>query len=141
MHDTTQAKDDDAPYFHYSATLRIFGVIPDFNAISTTLGLQPTYWHRRGEQRGPRSTPYKFDMWSYDAPVPEARPLDVHLETLWAHIKDQKVYLKQLKRTLTVDVFCGYRSSSGTAGFEVGYSALELFIELEIPFGVSVIIA
>lgn len=39
-----------------------------------------------------------------------------------------------------MDVFCGYRSSSGTAGFEVSPKSLEMFVELDIPFGVSVIV-
>ncbi len=49
-------------------------------------------------------------------------------------------YLKELKRRLTVDVFCGYRSNCVTAGFEVDHRALVIFTELEVPFGVSVVI-
>jgi len=45
-----------------------------------------------------------------------------------------------LKTSVTVDVFLGYRSNSGTAGFEVPCSSLEMFTELKIPFGVSVIV-
>jgi hypothetical protein len=43
-----------------------------------------------------------------------------------------------LKHWLTVDVFCSY-SSNGCAGIEVSHHALEMFIELEIPFGLSII--
>jgi hypothetical protein len=78
-------------------------------------------------------------MWSYTAPVPEDRPLDVHIQTLWNHIKSNTDYLLQLKDRLTVDVFCGYRSNCGSAGFEVSHESLEMFIRLEIPLGVSVI--
>ena len=39
-----------------------------------------------------------------------------------------------------MDVFCGYRSNSQTAGFQVGPGSLELFVRLEVPFGVSVIV-
>ena len=59
---------------------------------------------------------------------------------LWDAIRPNVAYLKSLKRTLTVDVFCGYRSNCPTAGFQVGYECLGLFAELEIPFGVSVIV-
>ncbi len=45
-----------------------------------------------------------------------------------------------LKERLTVDVFSGYRSNCGTAGFEVSHRSLEMFMQLEIPFGVSVVI-
>lgn len=131
--------EDDELYYHFSATLRIFGVIEDLDEISSKLNLQPTWVHKRGEPINRRlSRPH--DMWSYEAPVPEDRPLDVHIQTLWSHIRAHKEYLLKLKEKLTVDVFCGYRSNSCTAGFEVSHKSLELFTELEIPFGVSVII-
>ena len=57
-----------------------------------------------------------------------------------AHIQPQKDYLLRLKERFTVDVFSGYRSNCETAGFEVSYQSLEMFIQLEIPFGVSVIV-
>jgi hypothetical protein len=131
---------DEDPYFHFTATLRIFGEIADLDEISAKLGLRPTNTHRRGERKGPRSPVYKHDMWAYSAPVAEDRPLDVHIQILWSHIKANKTYILQLKDRCTVDVFCGYRSSSRTAGFEVSAKSLEMFIELNIPFGVSVII-
>jgi hypothetical protein len=80
-------------------------------------------------------------MWMYKAPVPEERPLGEHLQALWAVVRPHVAYLKELKDRLTVDVFCGYRSSSCTAGFEVGHQALEVFAALEVPLSVSVIIA
>jgi hypothetical protein len=40
-----------------------------------------------------------------------------------------------------VDVFLGYRSNCDHAGVEVPHESLEMFIELRIPFGVSIIIA
>ena len=72
-------------WFKYSATLRIFGRIADFDTITRTLGLEPAHTHRRGDRRVPRAMPYEHDMWSYAAPVPEDRPLDVHIQTLWDH--------------------------------------------------------
>lgn len=55
-------------------------------------------------------------------------------------VRPHVTFLKDLKRRYHVDVFCGYRSNSGTAGFEVDHICLDLFVQLEIPFGVSVII-
>ncbi len=128
-------------YFHFSATLRIFGVIDDLDAITSELGVTPTETHRRSDKRRPTSVhSYEHDMWSFSAPVPEDRPLRVHLEALWRVVRPHVAYLKGLKERMTVDVFCGYRSNCGTAGFEVDHQALILFNELEVPFGVSVII-
>jgi hypothetical protein len=49
--------------------------------------------------------------------------------------------IKGLKRLYNVDVFCGYRSNSDTAGLEVPYTSLRLFTELEVPFALSIIVA
>ncbi len=76
-------------------------------------------------------------MWMYTAPVPRDRPLDVHIQTLWAHIKPNRDYLVGLKARLSVDVYCSYQTNALYAGFEVSHKSLEMFIELEVPFGVS----
>ena len=56
-------------------------------------------------------------------------------------IRPHKDYLLGLKENLTVDVFLGYRSNSDTAGVEVPYQSLQIFQELQVPFGLSIIIA
>jgi hypothetical protein len=128
-------------YFRFSATLRIFGSIANPDELTERLGLLPTHLHRKGEQRTPHSAPYEHDMWSYKADVSPERPLGEHLLVLRRSIGSHVDYLKRLKEHLTVDVFCGYRSNSGTAGFKVEYEAFEIFRDLEVPFDVSVIIA
>lgn len=127
-------------YFHYRATLRISGEIPDLDKISSDLNLRPTRVHRAGERLLPRAAPFKHDMWSYRAPVAEDCELDIHIQTLWSHIKANAEYLRGLKERCSVDVICGYSSNSAAAGFEVGAASLEMFIALDVPFGVSVII-
>jgi hypothetical protein len=73
--------------------------------------------------------------------VDKTRPLHEHIMALWDAVRPHIPYLRDLKRQFHVDVFCGYRSNSGTAGFEVDHRCLGLFAELEVPFGVSVIVA
>ena len=84
--------------------------------------------------------PYRQDMWSYSPPVEKSEPLHRHIDALWLKLKPHKHYLLELKKSLNVDVFCGYRSNCDTAGLEVPHTSLEMFIELEIPFGVSIIV-
>ena len=132
---------DGPSYFAYGATLRIFGDALDFYEIGRTLGAEPTSSHRKGERRGPRSTPYKHDMWMLVADLPEERPLAEHIDALWAIIRDRSGYLRELKRVATVDVFLGYRSNVDTAGVEIPHTSLEMFVQLEIPFGLSIIVA
>jgi len=132
---------DEKIYFAYSASLRIFGHIPDLDEITQRLGVAPTDAHRQGDRRGPNSTPYKHDMWSYTATMKETEPLHVHIDALWNTFRGRKQYLLQLKRDVTVDVFLGYRSNCDHAGVEVPHESLEMFRELQVPFGLSIIVA
>jgi hypothetical protein len=127
-------------YFAYSATLRIFGTIPDLDEITIRLGVSPTKSHRRGERRTPNSEPYRHDMWLYKVPVNKAEPLHVHIDSLWSVFRERKEYLLHLKEQLTVDVFLGYRSNCDNAGLEVPDHSLAMFVELAVPFGVSIIV-
>ena len=64
--------------------------------------------------------------------------LTEHLRNLWQIVQPQLEYLKRLNAE--VDVFCGYRSNNGAAGFAVEPDALQIFTALNVPFGVSVIV-
>lgn len=131
---------EEAIYFAYSATLRIFGSIPDLDEITQRLGVVPSDTDRKGDRRGERLPPFQHDMWMYRAPVKETEPLHVHIDTLWNTFRERKEYLLQLKQGLTVDVFLGYRSNCDNAGVEVPYQSLEIFKELGVPFGLSIIV-
>lgn len=78
---------------------------------------------------------------AFEPALPETEALERHIEALWAVVRPYVEYLKALKQRFKVDVFCGYRSNCDTAGFEVSHKCLELFTALEVPFGVSVVIA
>lgn len=135
-----ESGEEEPYYFHFSATLRIFGDIGDLDAISETLGVAPTHSHRRGDAVGCSSwRTFEHDMWAYSAPVPEDRPLDVHLNALWRVVQPNVAYLKGLKDRLSVDIFCGYRSNCATGGFEIDHGALVIFSELGVPLGISVL--
>jgi hypothetical protein len=127
-------------FFAYSATLRIAGEISNMDEISATLGLSPTHLHRKGEKRDAKAAGYRQDMWSYSPPIEKSEPLHKHIDALWLKLKPHKHYLLELKNFLNVDVFAGYRSNCDTAGIEVPHTSLEMFTELEIPFGVSIIV-
>ena len=132
------AADDESSYFAYSATLRIHGQALPFDHISETLGILPSHIHVAGECRAPIARVYTDDAWHYTAPVAEDAELTEHLRHLWRLVAPHVVYLGQLEAT--VDVFCGYRSNNGAAGFAVEPDALQIFTALNVPFGVSVIV-
>jgi hypothetical protein len=132
---------NESTFFAQSATLRILGTSLDFDAISKNLQLQPTRAHRKGEKRGPRSPAFAEDMWSFSPTLAESRPLAEHIDALWDSIKHAEVFLRELKRVARVDVFLGYRSNHDHAGIEVPHTSLQMFTRLEIPFGISIIVA
>lgn len=132
---------DEENYTCFSATLRVHGDGVPFAELSQRLGVEPTHLHRKGEQRRPNSPAYRDDAWHFEAPLPGTEPLERHIEALWQVVRPAVEYLKVLKTSCNVDVFCGYRSNCDTAGFQVSHQCLELFTKLEVPFGVSVIIA
>jgi hypothetical protein len=127
-------------YAYFRATLRIAGDGLDFGEISRTLGLTPTETRRMGTSPDSHKQSRKHDLWLYTAPVARECPLDKHIMALWDAVRPQLAYLARLKKRFKVDVFCGYRSNSCTGGFNVDQRCLGLFTELDIPFGVSVII-
>lgn len=135
-----EAAQEEPVYFCFSASLRIFGDGLDIDEVTRRVGLTSTHSHRKGQLHGARSVPWSHDMWSYEPAVDKERPLHEHITALWDAVRPHIPYLRDLKQRLHVDVFCGYRSNSGTAGFEIDHRCLGLFAELEIPLGVSVIV-
>ncbi len=130
--------------FNYSASLRIFGNDLDFDLINNTFNIQPTHMHKKGEYYKLNSKnvrePFDNDMWLFSATVSEEKCFDEHIQSLWNVFKTHKEFLLKLKEKYTVDLFCGYRSNCDNTGFEISPESLEIFIELKIPFGVSIII-
>jgi uncharacterized protein DUF4279 len=142
LKDAMRGEESDEPtYFAFMASLRIHGDNLPFEEISARLGVKPTMVRRKGERRSPKSAVYPDDAWHFQPALPESAPLEQHVDALWQIVKPHVEYLKSLKHKYTVDVFCGYRSNCDHAGIEVPHTCLELFTALEVPFGVSIIIA
>jgi hypothetical protein len=79
-------------YFAYSATLRIFGTIPNLNELTRSLAV-----HSLPSAGGSTSHTVQDDMWNYIAPVNESGPLHVHIDSLWNVFRERKEYLLQIK--------------------------------------------
>ena len=87
---------DEETRFAFSATLRIFGDIPDLTDITIGLEVDPTYTHHKGDRRGPKGPGFPHDMWAYKSPLSETEPLERHIEVVWAQFKRKKDYLLEL---------------------------------------------
>src|SRR4051812_32207312 len=123
---TVSLSDDDQSYIAYRATLRIHGINLPVEEIKATLDVQPTHQHMAGERPRASARPYSDDAWHFTAPVAREAELTEHLRCLWHTVEPHVHYLTNLDAT--VDVFCGYRSNDGTAGFAVEPDALQIFM-------------
>lgn len=129
-------------YHNYYASFRIFGGKVNFEEISNMLGIKPTHTHRKGEEANKISKrTYPDDMWMLDAAVSEETDLEKHLLWLKKKLLPHKKYILRLKKKNTVDIYCSYRSDSDQGGFSLSPKSLELFVELDILFEFSIIIA
>lgn len=130
--------------FLYSATLRIANAGSIHQEIVGETGIVPTLSHRKGDIRSPIAKFKKYwsgDMWQIESPLPPDSDLSLHLNWLWGIVAPHKSYfLSVIERGFGVDVFCGYRSNSDTAGFCITPEALAIFAELSIPMEISVMI-
>jgi hypothetical protein len=134
----TEGAENEPSYFAFSVTLRVHGKDMPFDEITSRLGVTPTHQHREGERGRPKARPYPTDAWHFTAPLSEEEELTNHLRALWKLVEPHVDYLLSLNAK--VDVFCGYRSNNGSAGFQVESDALEIFSALQVPFSVSVIV-
>ena len=140
LQDSWNGEPGQQPTFRHSASLRIFGESLDFLEIERALAIVASHTHRKGEYRSRSAkTPFMHDMWSYDARVPEERPLQEHIDALWQDIEHATEYLRSLKAKATVDVFLGYRSDWMDGGIDVPHESLVMFTKLEVPFTLSIV--
>ncbi|HYE73065.1 MAG TPA: DUF4279 domain-containing protein [Blastocatellia bacterium] len=140
LSDFLEDGEEDVPlFFACSASLRIMGNNIPFADIENTLGLKGSHKHRRGESRGKKT--YEEDLWTLSSPLPEEEPLAKHLDWLWEHLHQHINYLLSLKRDYKIDIFAGYRSNCDHAGIEIPVSSMRIYFDLEIPFGLSIIVA
>ena len=117
----------ESPYFRYSVSLRIFCDYLDTEEISAKLNLTNTNSH-------------SYDIWVYKVRNEDEKHINHQLIELWNSIKAHKSYLIALKKRCKVDIFCSYTSDSDHAGVEISPEALEVFTQLGIPFGLSIIV-
>jgi hypothetical protein len=75
------------------------------------------------------------------SPLPEEEKLEKHLDWLWENLGSHKAYILNLKDRFRVDIFAGYRSNCDHAGVEIPIESMQIYYELQIPFGISIIVA
>ena len=117
-----------------SAALRVIGSNLDFDALSARLG-HSSHAHRAGE-RSRSGAVYQHDVWSLESPLRHEEVPGAHLSWLAEHLRPHLGYLRELKETATVDLFCAVTADDGS-GFGFPPDALALPTALGVPVEVS----
>lgn len=117
----------------------IYGKDLDFTAISRELGVQPSDTHRIGDRLG-SGKPFPHDMWLLSSPLPRSRPLDSHLDWLSQLLLPHCEYIRSLKREARLMITCWVQAFADGFDFKISPAALRIFVELDLPWGISALI-
>ena len=121
-----------------SASFGIYGIEIDLVAITNQLGIAPSHTHRVGDLDMLGET-LPHNMWLLNSPLDRTEPVDAHLRWLAEQLKPHYKYLKSLKASAEMKIYCGYITDSDQCGFSISPSALSVFVELGISMDFSVI--
>ncbi|HYG61076.1 MAG TPA: DUF4279 domain-containing protein [Thermoanaerobaculia bacterium] len=140
--DAEESTEDYEYYFAFSASLRVLDAPERHEEIERMTGLRPSHVHLRGDLANEKSgRRWTRDVWGLKSPLSKETSMTEHLFWLWEQVKPHQAYFESLIAAgVRVDVFCGYRSNCGYAGFDLNPEAFEIVRALRLPFEISVIV-
>lgn len=120
-----------------SASLRIMGASLDMDAISNELQCSPTETRKAGDvQKYRRIQP--IDIWILSSPLDRCESVESHVMWVVREMLPRRDSLRELIKSATVDVFCGY-TSTGEGGISLSARTLALLSVLGINLEISII--
>jgi hypothetical protein len=112
----------------------------DPDAVTRTLGLMPTWSHRRGDSRGnasPRlSGVFAEGLWSYQTESQGSDLPSKLLDLVWRLVPANLAALRDAGHRM--DILIGLFVSEGTGGIELPPKVTKALAEREIPLGISI---
>ena len=103
-----------------SAALRIASDVRSASEIASLIGITPTRQYEKGDivsRKSPASPRRRNSMWMIESDLPESTEIEDHIRSLCDKIQSRSQALDTLRSNCTIDIFCGYFSESGQAGF------------------------
>jgi hypothetical protein len=129
-------------YSEFCAAFRVKDSGAMHPEITERLGIQPTSSCLRGQPSGALNKPAPHDMWVLDSPLPPEEPLHRHLDWLEQTLRPHVAYIRQLISSgVSVDIFCGYRSSSDYSSYTLPPCATAFANEIGVPLHMSYVVA
>lgn len=121
-----------------SVSFIVYGTRLELDGITRNLGLSPLRTHRVGDL-DILGKPYLQDMWLLDSPLEESADLNAHLMWLGQQLEPHYEYIRSLKTSAELRIYCAYHSDSDQSGFSISPEALSIFTKLGIPMEVSIL--
>ena len=118
-----------------SASLRISSRVRSASEITGLMGIPPSRVYEKGDLvsvKSPQPTYRQDTMWILASGLRESDSLDDHVASICRLIKEHRSEFDQLRSDCDVDVFCGFFSDSGQAGFGLSSETLEEIGKLQV---------
>ena len=127
------------PKFWFNASLRIHDAPDLHDEITARLGT-PTEYHKKGDERTPKSKrPWPNDIWMRNSPLPERRDIGEHLAWVAEFARPHATYLRRLiRRGVRIDIYMTYCCDHEHCGFGLAPEHLDIFTRLGIRMEVSI---
>jgi hypothetical protein len=125
----------------FKATLRIKDASYLHEEIKAILG-EGTECHKRGDPVSNKSgKSWSNDIWVISAPIPESAEPSEHLKWISEFIfPHEKQIIQWQRKGANIDVFLSYACSHQHHGFGLRPEALSMFLRLNMPLEVSIVV-
>ena len=124
----------------YSVELRIVGDDLEESEVSSVLGLRPTLFHKKGEQKSP-TLQMNQSVWSFEVCSspgnPEWKSVEEGLASLLGTLLPLKDFLDELKQRYSVMICCGHFASGFGGGPSLSPEILRSLAALEVKLSIS----
>jgi hypothetical protein len=131
--------DAERPKESFRVSFVIQGSGLDFEAIARGINIAPSHIHRIGDISKAKHT-YHHDMWSITSPLkPQDKPLNAHLKWLAKQLNPSYEFIKSLKSSAEIYIYCGYTTENEQSGFTLSSEALSILTDLGISMDVSIL--
>jgi uncharacterized protein YchJ len=126
-----------AQLFKSVAGLRIFSDTIDLDAITRTLGCEPTTSHVKGQVRY-KTTLWKTGAWILNASDTQPANLDAQVAEILGRVSSDLKVWSALSGEHSIDLFCGFFMDRGNEDLVISAETMKLLSErgIELEFSI-----
>jgi hypothetical protein len=118
------------PIDEVNVTLALYSEELEPQEISRALGVEPTRAHRRGEQRGPRSSPARSGAWFLTTSSRDAEPAEAVIDRLLKLLPEDPAVWYDLRMRHDIQVRFGLHMTGWNKGLSIPLKQVTRIAEL-----------